>query len=74
MILIFCRDHPSLMIMLFYPQSVCYLKRFFPGKERRSGIPLFLCIVPIQMISRQLEILKLSLRQLYFLQAYGIRL
>ena len=69
---VFQRDDPALGVVLWDAQVVAHAQGLVLGENRRAGIALFLGIVPIHMIARQIKIPELSLRQLYLLQTYRI--
>ena len=68
---ILCSDHPALMVVFLHADAVSHLYGLFLCKNCSAGIALFLCVIPILMISGQIQC-DLSLLQFCLLQAENI--
>ena len=71
-LLIFCRDHPALAVVLLHPDAVGHLHRLLLGKKSCTRIAFLLRVIPVLVITRQLQ-LHLSCLQLRLLQTKNIR-
>ena len=64
-------NHPSFMVVLFYADSAGHGQGFLFGKYGCSAVPFFLSIIPVLLITRQIQV-NLSLLQFGFLQTEDI--
>ena len=61
------------MIVLIDSDPILYANRFYPGKNRSSGITFFLRVIPISLITGQIQ-LDLTLLQLGLLHTEAVRI
>ena len=67
------RNDPAFMVMLLHAHAVGHLQRLLLGEDGRAGIAFLFRIVPVLMITRQIQF-HLSRLHLRLLQAEYIRI